>query len=64
MSLSISIVLLLVIVAVIMLRNGALKLSHAIVCALLGFLLAGTNVAPTIHDGITATAGLVSSLQP
>ncbi|MEV1024878.1 hypothetical protein [Streptomyces sp. NPDC050264] len=64
MSLSISIVLLLVIVAVIMLRNGAMKLSHAVVCVLLGFLLSGTAVAPTIHDGINATAGLVSSLQP
>ncbi|GAA2297392.1 hypothetical protein OKJ48_22050 [Streptomyces kunmingensis] len=64
MSLSISIVLLLLVVAVIFLRNGAMKLSHALVCVLLGFLLAGTTVAPTIHDGINATAGLVSSLQP
>ncbi|NEB74976.1 hypothetical protein G3I40_06970 [Streptomyces sp. SID14478] len=64
MSLSISLVLLLVVVAVIILRNGAMKLSHALVCVLLGFLLASTRVAPTIHDGINATAGLVSSLQP
>ncbi|MGY0020527.1 hypothetical protein [Streptomyces sp. cg35] len=64
MSLSISIVLLLVIVAVIIVRNGAMKLSHALVCVLLGFLLAGTGVAPTIHNGITATAGLVSSIKP
>lgn len=64
MSLSISIVLLLVIVAVIILRNGAMKLSHALVCVLLGFLLAGTGAAPTIHNGISATANLVSSLNP
>ncbi|MZD07504.1 hypothetical protein GTW43_20805 [Streptomyces sp. SID5785] len=64
MSLSISVVLLLLIIAVIFLRNGALKLSHALVCLMLGFLLAGTGVAPTIHDGINATAGLVSSLDP
>ncbi|MEV5608869.1 hypothetical protein [Streptomyces sp. NPDC052225] len=64
MSLSISLVLLLLIVAVIFLRNGAMKLSHALVCVLLGFLLAGTSAAPTIHDGINATAGLVSSLDP
>ncbi|MET9499245.1 hypothetical protein [Streptomyces sp. NPDC006552] len=64
MSLSISLVLLLLIVAVLFLRNGAMKLSHALVCVLLGFLLAGTTVAPTIHDGIDTTAGLVSSLQP
>lgn len=64
MSLSISLVLLLLVVAVIFLRNGALKLSHALVCLMLGFLLAGTSAAPTIHEGITTTAGLVSSLNP
>ncbi|MCX3061227.1 hypothetical protein [Streptomyces beihaiensis] len=64
MSLSISIVLLLLIIAVIILRNGAMKLSHALVCVLLGFLLASTSVAPTIHDGINATASLVSGLKP
>ncbi|MFJ9037277.1 hypothetical protein ACIRF8_11895 [Streptomyces sp. NPDC102406] len=64
MSLSISLVLLLLVVAVIFLRSGAMKFSHALVCVLLGFLLASTTVAPTIHDGITATAGLVNSLQP
>ncbi|MYW69712.1 hypothetical protein GTY65_37465 [Streptomyces sp. SID8379] len=64
MSLSISLVLLLLIVAVIILRNGAMKLSHALVCVLLGFLLAGTSAAPTIADGISATAGLVGDLGP
>ncbi|WP_338702954.1 hypothetical protein V2W30_36895 [Streptomyces sp. Q6] len=64
MSLSISIVLLLLIVAVIFLRSGSMKLSHALVCVFLGFLLAGTSAAPTIHNGISATAGLVSSLNP
>ncbi|MEB8338512.1 hypothetical protein [Streptomyces endophyticus] len=64
MSLSISVVLLLAIVAVIFLRNGAMKFSHGLVCLLLGFLLAGTDAAPTIHDGINSTAGLVSSLSP
>ncbi|WP_420037269.1 hypothetical protein ACN2WE_38085 [Streptomyces sp. cg28] len=64
MSLSISLVVVLLVVAVIILRNGAMKLSHALVCVLLGFLLAGTNAAPTIHHGINATAGLVSSLKP
>ncbi len=57
-------VLLLLILAVIFLRNGGLKLSHAIVCALLGFFLAGTSMAPTIHEGVAATADVVSSLKP
>ncbi|MBT2368958.1 MULTISPECIES: hypothetical protein [unclassified Streptomyces] len=64
MAISISVVLFLLVLAVIFLRNGGLKLSHAVVCALLGFFLAGTSMAPTIRDGIAATATVVSSLQP
>ena len=64
MAISISVVLLLVILAVVFLRNGALKLSHAVVCILLGFYLASTSMAPTIHNGLTATADIVSSLRP
>ncbi|CAL9372710.1 hypothetical protein [Streptomyces sp. enrichment culture] len=64
MAVSISVVLLLLILAVIFLRNGGLKVSHALVCALLGFYLASTSIAPTIHSGLTATADLVGSLRP
>ncbi|MGW1725934.1 hypothetical protein ACWCQK_23710 [Streptomyces sp. NPDC002306] len=64
MAVSISAVLLLLILAVIFLRNGGLKLSHALVCALLGFLIAGSSIAPTISSGITATADIVGSLRP
>jgi hypothetical protein len=64
MAVSISVVLLLLILAVVFMRNGALKISHALVCVLLGFYLASTSMAPTIHSGLTATADLVSSLRP
>jgi hypothetical protein len=64
MAISISVVLLLLILAVIFMRNGGLKVSHALVCALLGFYLAGTSIAPTIHSGVTATADIVSGLRP
>lgn len=64
MVISISLVLFLLILAIIFLRNGGLKISHAIVCALLGFLVAGTRMAPTIHDGIVSTAEIVSGLRP
>ncbi|MFE7761375.1 hypothetical protein [Streptomyces sp. NPDC057438] len=64
MVVSISVVVLLVILAVVFLRNGALKVSHALVCVLLGFSMAGTSVAPTIHNGLTATAEIVSGLDP
>ncbi|MFD9791050.1 hypothetical protein ACFWXK_08865 [Streptomyces sp. NPDC059070] len=64
MAISISVVLLLVVLAVIFLRTGGLKASHAVVCVLLGFFLAGTSLAPTIHDSLNATAGVVGSLRP
>ncbi|CAM5730653.1 hypothetical protein STENM223S_08016 [Streptomyces tendae] len=64
MAISISVVLLLSVLAVIFLRNGGLKISHALVCLLLGFYLASTSIARTIHSGLTATADIVSSLRP
>lgn len=64
MAVSISVVLLLSVLAVIFLRNSGLKVSHALVCLLLGFYLAGTSIAPTIHSGFTATADMVGGLRP
>ncbi|GAA5205331.1 MULTISPECIES: hypothetical protein [Streptomyces] len=64
MAISISVVLLLSVLAVIFLRNGGLKVSHALVCLLLGFYLASTSIAPTISSGLTATADIVGSLRP
>ncbi|MFF3327520.1 hypothetical protein [Streptomyces sp. NPDC002889] len=64
MAISISLVLFLLVLAVIFLRNGGLKMSHAVVCALLGFFLAGTSMAPSIQEGIAATADVVGSLRP
>jgi hypothetical protein len=64
MAISISLVLLLLLLVVIFLRNAGLKPSHALVCVLLGFLLAGSSMAPTIGQGLTTTADLVSSLRP
>jgi hypothetical protein len=57
-------VLLLVILATVFLRSGGLKVSHALVCLLLGFYLAGTNIAPSINSGLMATADIVSALRP
>ncbi|MCC5474218.1 hypothetical protein ACFV2N_06340 [Streptomyces sp. NPDC059680] len=64
MVIPVSAVLLLLILAVIFIRNCSLKISHAVVCLLLGFFLAGTSMAPTIHSGLMTTADLVSSLRP
>lgn len=64
MAISISVVLLLLVLAVIFIRNGGLKISHALVCLLLGFYLASSSMAPTIQSGLTATADIVGSLRP
>ncbi|MFE5818926.1 hypothetical protein [Streptomyces sp. NPDC056479] len=64
MAISISVVLLLFVLAVIFVRNGGLKITHALVCLLLGFYLASTSMAPTINSGLTATADIVSGLRP
>ncbi|MEE1763272.1 hypothetical protein [Streptomyces sp. SP18BB07] len=64
MAVSISVVVLLMILTVVFLRSGALKFTHAAVCVLLGFSMAGTSLAPTVQDGLTATADIVSSVKP
>ncbi|MEV7319688.1 hypothetical protein [Streptomyces sp. NPDC093970] len=64
MAVSISVVLLLLLLAVLFMRQGGLKISHALVCMLLGFYLASTSMAPTISSGLTATADMVSGLRP
>jgi hypothetical protein len=56
-------VLLLVLVSIFV-RSGGLKFSHALVCVLLGFYLASSSMAATIHDGLSATADVVSALRP
>ncbi|MFD7921040.1 hypothetical protein ACFV3R_17670 [Streptomyces sp. NPDC059740] len=64
MAISISVVLLLVSLAVLLVRTGKLKFSHAVVCAVLGFYLAGSSLAPEIHNGLSGAADLVSSVRP
>ncbi|MER8041506.1 hypothetical protein [Streptomyces sp. NPDC094032] len=64
MAVSVSVLVLLAVLAVIFLRSGGLKFSHALVCALLGFFLASTSMAPSIQNGVAATAEVVSSLRP
>ncbi|GAA2718977.1 MULTISPECIES: hypothetical protein [Streptomyces] len=64
MAVSISVVLLLLILSVVFMRSGGLRASHAMVCVLLGFMLASTSVAPTISHGLSATAEIVSGVRP
>jgi hypothetical protein len=64
MAISISVLLLLGILTFVFLRSGSLKVSHALVCMILGFLLAGSSIAPTVWNGLSATADVVNGLHP
>lgn len=64
MILSVSGVVLLGIIAFLFFRKDGMKLSHGLVCALFGFYLAGTAVAPSIAAGGESLAGLLGGLRP
>ncbi len=60
MTISIPLIALVAVIAYIAYRYMGLRVWHAIVCALLGFLLAATSAAPQIRSFI---AGIVQWLQ-
>ncbi|PJE95151.1 hypothetical protein CUT44_26330 [Streptomyces carminius] len=59
MVLSISGVLLLGVIVFLFFRKDNLKVSHAVVCALFGFYLSGSTIAPGIRAGGETLAGLI-----
>ncbi|MER6499422.1 hypothetical protein ABT218_08530 [Streptomyces sp. NPDC001455] len=63
MALSISAVVLLAIVVFLLIRKSGLKAGHAVVCALLGFYLASSSIAPSIANLTTNVAGMIGSLK-
>ncbi|MFC1416075.1 hypothetical protein [Streptacidiphilus cavernicola] len=63
MILSISGVVLLGVIAFLFFRKDGMKISHALVCALFGFYLAGTAIAPSITAGGQSLAGLLSGIK-
>ncbi|MEV7615029.1 hypothetical protein [Streptomyces sp. NPDC089799] len=64
MVISLSVVVLLLVLAWIFLRSGGLKFSHALVCVFLGFCLAGSGMAASLQSGLATAAGVVGSLRP
>ena len=60
MTVSLPLIALVAIVAYIAYRHMGLRAWHAIVCALLGFLLAATSAAPQIRSVL---AGIIQWLQ-
>ncbi|MCX5435980.1 MULTISPECIES: hypothetical protein [unclassified Streptomyces] len=63
MILSISGVVLLGIIAFLFFRKDGLKPSHGLTCALFGFYLAGTAIAPSIKAGGASLAGLLGGIK-
>ncbi|MFI9628160.1 hypothetical protein [Streptomyces sp. NPDC052042] len=63
MALSISAVVLLAIVVFLLIRKSGLKAGHAAVCALLGFYLASSSIAPSIANLTTNVAGMIGNLK-
>ncbi|MDX3540772.1 hypothetical protein PV721_42125 [Streptomyces sp. MB09-01] len=61
MALSVSATVLLGIIVVVLVKGGYVRIGSALVCALFGFTLAATGLAPAINSGLAALAGLVSS---
>ncbi|HSA50839.1 MAG TPA: DUF2304 domain-containing protein [Yinghuangia sp.] len=62
MAISVSVVLLLGIVTLFLIRKACLRPVHAVVCVLLGFYLASTSLAPSIHDAGMSFAGIVNGI--
>ncbi|UED82782.1 hypothetical protein [Streptomyces profundus] len=62
MVLSVSGVVLLGVVVVLFFRKDGLKPTHALVCGLFGFYLAGTAMAPSIEAGGAKLAHLLGGI--
>ncbi|MFG2222559.1 hypothetical protein ACIBK8_23965 [Streptomyces sp. NPDC050161] len=63
MILTISGVVLFGVIVFLFFRKDGLKASHALVCALFGFYLAGSAIAPSIKAGSASLAGLLGGLK-
>ncbi|GAA1412399.1 MULTISPECIES: DUF2304 family protein [Kitasatospora] len=63
MALSISAAMLMLVIVVVLIRRSGLKLAHAIVCALLGFYLASSSIAPSISQVTSNLAGMINGLR-
>ena len=61
MAVSISAAVLLIIL-ILLVRNGGLKSAHALACVLPGFYLAGSSLAPTIQDLTSKTSQMIAQV--
>ncbi|WPO76275.1 hypothetical protein [Streptomyces sp. KN37] len=62
MAFSISAAVLLGIIVAVLVKGGYVRVGSALACALFGFTLAATGLAPAINSSLATIAGLLSSL--
>lgn len=63
MALSVSFVLVLGIIVVVLIHGKSVKPGPAVVCALFGFFLASTSMAPTINRFLTGVADMIGQIR-
>jgi len=63
MALSVSAAVLMLVIVVVLVRRSGLKLTHAIICGLLGFYLASSSIAPSIQEVTANVAGMINGLK-
>ncbi|OII63943.1 hypothetical protein BJP40_02505 [Streptomyces sp. CC53] len=63
MALEISAVVLLAIIVFLLIKKSGLKAGHAVVCALLGFYIASSSIAPTVSQLTTSVASMIGNLK-
>ncbi|MBV6700804.1 DUF2304 domain-containing protein [Kitasatospora aureofaciens] len=63
MAMSVSAAMLMLVIVVVLIRRSGLKLAHAIICALLGFYLASSSLAPSITAVTSNLAGMINGLK-
>ncbi|MEU8437237.1 hypothetical protein AB0F18_30945 [Streptomyces sp. NPDC029216] len=63
MVLSISGVVLLGIICFLFFKKDGMKLTHAVVCSLFGFFLAGSAIAPSITASTASLASLLGGIK-
>ncbi|WP_435220748.1 hypothetical protein [Streptomyces sp. Tue6028] len=63
MAVSISAVVLLGILTFLLIKKGGLKAAHAVVCALFGFYLASSSIAPTVSQATTSLVQVIGKIK-
>ena len=63
MALSVSVAIVLMVVVALLIKKSGLRSPHAAACVLLGFFLASTSVAPSIHELTSNVAGMIGGFK-